>query len=245
MRPSSGSLSPDVDDSIITEDAQNTKPFIEFNNLRPLTRKQERKLMDHLEERFLDLTRNYKKRYLSEVSSTLPTLSSYLQATRIILSLVLQIPPLDPSTSLRTAYLLRLTNDIMHSIPGYLPDTDTLPELLEWLDVLDRGWLAVLHSQAWDPVLSEGVDVILTPGAPIMRSSPVTQTERTRLRSLLVTGTGTMEEWMESLDTEEEDYNSALERLGLQSGFDQLFFRSLTAMGGLGSAASDPAGMVG
>ena len=181
----------------------------------------------------------------SEVSSTLPTLSSYLQATRIILSLVLQIPPLDPSTSLRTAYLLRLTNDIMHSIPGYLPDTDTLPELLEWLDVLDRGWLAVLHSQAWDPVLSEGIDVILTPGAPIMRSSPVTQTERTRLRSLLVTGTGTMEEWMVGLDTEEEDYNGALERLGLQSGFDQLFFRSLTAMGGLGGAASDPAGTAG
>ena len=64
MRLNSSSPSPDVDDSVITEDARDTKPSIEFNNLRPLTRKQERKLMDHLEERFLDLTRNYKKRYL-------------------------------------------------------------------------------------------------------------------------------------------------------------------------------------
>ena len=64
MRPSSTSPSLDVDGSIVTEDARNTKSSIEFNNLRPLTRRQERKLMDHLEERFLDLTRNYKKRYL-------------------------------------------------------------------------------------------------------------------------------------------------------------------------------------
>lgn len=32
---------------------------------RPLTLAQERKLMDFLEEKFLDLTRNYKKRSVS------------------------------------------------------------------------------------------------------------------------------------------------------------------------------------
>jgi len=137
--------------------------------------------------------------------------------------------------------MLRLTNDVMHAIPGYAPDATALPMLLEWFDVLDRGWLAVLRVQAWDPAQREGVNVLRPAGK---RASPVNQTERTRLRSLLVTGTGNMEEWLEGLSTE-EGYGDALERLGLQQGFDDLFSRTLSEMGGLGEAANNPEGMIG
>ncbi|KAI0062154.1 hypothetical protein BV25DRAFT_1886008 [Artomyces pyxidatus] len=206
----------------------------------PLTAKQERKLVDNLEERYLEITRNFKKR--SDQSSTLPTLSSYLHAMQPLLSLVLQIPPVNPSTSLRTSLLLRLTGEVMNSIPGYPPDVETLPELLSWLDILDRGWLAVLRLQAWDPVQHEGIDLASTDA----RSSPPSQTERTRLRSLLVTGTTRMEDWLEPLGKAgANEYGEELERVHLQEGFDELFFRTLTEMGGFGEVASDPAGMIG
>jgi len=52
-----------------------------------------------------------------------------------------------------------------------------------------------------------------------------------------------MEEWLEGLST--EGYGDALERLGLQQGFDDLFSRTLSEMGGLGEAANNPNGMVG
>ncbi|KAI0045787.1 hypothetical protein FA95DRAFT_1560838 [Auriscalpium vulgare] len=205
-----------------------------------LSMRQERKLVDNLDERFLDVTRNYKKRF--EPSSSLPDLSAYLHAQQTLLSLILQIPPIDPSTSLRTALLLRLTNDAMNSIPGYPAEPGSLPELLAWLDLLDRGWVAVLRRQAWDTARHDGVESVLPEGA---HASAVNQTERTRLRSLLVTGTGRMEEWLEELDGEGETFGEALERLGLQNGFDELFYRTLTEIGGLGEVASDPSGMIG
>lgn len=124
----------------------------------------------------------------------------------------------------------------MGSIGGYQPDVETLPRLLEWLNDLDRGWLAVLRSQAWDPEERIGRDVIVsgdTNPASGVRSTPISQTERTRLRSLLVSGTSKLEEWLEYLVTGGENYNDALERLGLQQGFDDLFRETLTEMGTL------------
>jgi len=205
--------------------------------------------MDFLEDRFLDLTRNFKKR--SEPSTTLPTLSSYLKTSHTLLSLVLQIPPIDPSTSLRTAVLLRLTGEVMDSIPGYKPDTETLAELLDWLNDLDNAWLTVLRSQVWDTERREGVDLILdvnTDGdVSGLRSSPPTQTERTRLRSLLIGGTAKMEEWLVGLDTsgQDADYETVLESLGLQQSFDDLFSGTLAEMGSLGAAVNVPEGMEG
>jgi len=216
---------------------------------RALSQSQERKLMDFLEDRFLDLTRNFKKR--SEPSTTLPTLSSYLKTSHTLLSLVLQIPPIDPSTSLRTAVLLRLTGEVMDSIPGYKPDTETLAELLDWLNDLDNAWLTVLRSQVWDTERREGVDLILdvnTDGdVSGLRSSPPTQTERTRLRSLLIGGTAKMEEWLVGLDTsgQDADYETVLESLGLQQSFDDLFSGTLAEMGSLGAAVNVPEGMEG
>ena len=86
----------------------------------------------------------------SDPSSTLTTLAAYLEATHHLLSLILQIPPVDPSAFLRTALILRLTGDVLHPIPDYAPDTATPSLLLAWLTYLDQGWFAVLRAQAWD-----------------------------------------------------------------------------------------------
>ena len=155
-----------------------------------------------------------------------------------MLSLVLQIPPVDPSTPLRTSLLLRLTGEFLQAVPGYVPEMATLPLLLAWLADLDRGWLAVLRAQAWDADACIGVDTELPEGA---RASPVSQTERTRLRSLLLGGTDALEEWLERLDTQGEPFEVALERVGLEQAFDELFAGTLAEMGAL--AGSDPQGM--
>ncbi|KAF9460873.1 hypothetical protein BDZ94DRAFT_1168805 [Collybia nuda] len=210
---------------------------------KALSSKQERKLVDFLDEKFLHLTRGYKKR--SEPTTHLPTLSHYLDETRQILSLVLQIPPIDPSTSLRTAFLLRLTSDVLNSIPGYPVGPEVLPEVLDWLDDLDQAWLAVLQSQVWDPQKGAGTDLLIDSeeASNGKKSSPITQTESTRLRSLFVGGAVILEEWLESCNTaqgEDDSVESMLQRLGLQSGFDELFSRTLDYLGGLGGIILEP-----
>ncbi|KAJ7290150.1 hypothetical protein C8J57DRAFT_1275262 [Mycena rebaudengoi] len=228
--------------------------------LRALTARQERKLVNFLDEKFLELTRGYKKR--SQPDTLLPTLPLYLDASQKILSMVLQIPPIDPSTSLRTAYLLRLTNDVLTSVPGYPADTENVPILLDWLDDLDQAWLSVLQAQVWDP--EDGpADLVIDAEAAAagIKSSAVTQTERTRLRSLLIGGSATLEEWLsgdaaptrqstiieEDEEADEEagggsikDVEGMLERLGVQDGFDELFWRTLQELGGLGGVVLPP-----
>jgi hypothetical protein len=152
------------------------------------------------------------------------------------MSLILQIPPLDPSASLRTTLLLRLTGDVMSAITGYRPDMQALPQLLDWMNDLDRGWLAVLRSQAWNPESRTGVDITLDSGnadetTPSHQSTPISQTERTRLRSLLMSGTARMEEWLVELETAGQDYEDVLNGFGLQQGFDDLFTGTLMEMG--------------
>ena len=199
----------------------------------------------------------------SDPSSSLRTLSSYLEATHPLLSIILQIPPIDPQAFLRTAFLLRLTGDFLSSVPGYPPEADVLPELLDWLDDLDRGWLAVLRSQVWDPTSKEGVDLQVSAdlflnrdahdvnhsiseasshsrlhaesnGAAPLTSTPVSQTDRTRLRSLLMVGSDRLEDWMEGLHVEGAvDVETALEILGLRERFEELFLLTLTEMGEL------------
>ncbi|KAF9792930.1 hypothetical protein BJ322DRAFT_1032164 [Thelephora terrestris] len=165
----------------------------------PLSTTQERRLLDYLDEQFLELTRGYKKR--SHPSSNLTTLPAYLDASQRILDLILQIPPVDPSASLRSTLLLRLTGEVFNSVPGYTPDEQSLSVLLDWLRDLDRGWLAVLRSRGWDLATRSGTSVQLPDGT---RSTPLSQTERTRLKSMLVAGTEMLEEWIEALRTDVE-----------------------------------------
>ncbi|KAI0085946.1 hypothetical protein BDY19DRAFT_386590 [Irpex rosettiformis] len=213
---------------------------------KALSRAQERKLMEYVEDHFLEITRNFKKR--SDVSSTLQTLSSYLTATHTLMSIILQIPPVNPSGSLRVTLLLRLTGDALSAIPGYKPDVETLPTLLDWLNDLDRGWLAVLRSQVWDTKSRTGIDISGedSSSAQIPLQSPtMSQTERTRLRSLIIGGTSTMEEWLVELDTGGQDYDLVLQTLGLQQGFDDLFAGTLAEMGSFSGIMNMPEGMTG
>ena len=165
--------------------------------------------------------------------------------------MILQIPPVNPSASLRVTLLLRLTSDALISITGYKPDTETLPILLDWLNDLDRGWLAVLRSQAWDTESRAGIDRIEDEHTeadsirPPSQLSPMTQTERTRLRSLIIGGTAKMEEWMVQLDTGGQDYDVVLQTLGLQQGFDDLFSGTLAEMGSFSADMNMPEGMEG
>ncbi|KAJ7184554.1 hypothetical protein C8R46DRAFT_882969 [Mycena filopes] len=214
---------------------------------RALSARQERRLTNFLEDQFLEMTRGYKKR--SEPTTHLPTLPLYLEAARKILAMILQVPPIDPSSSLRTAYLLRLTNDVLASVPGYTADESNIPILLDWLDDLDQAWLIVLQVQVWDPE-NGPTDLVIDAenAASGTRTSPVTQTERTRLRSLLMGGSATLEEWLSGIDEEDEDEDGdddmgrgasesvndvqdLLETLGVQDGFDELFWRTLQELG--------------
>ena len=124
--------------------------------------------------------------------------------------------------------LLRLTGEIFNSVPGYTPDENSLPILLDWLRDLDRGWVAVLRSQGWDSEARSGVSVRLPDGA---RSGSLSQTERTRLKSMLIAGTGMLEEWMELLRAQSGD-GKALGIETTQAGrFEDLFSGTLNEMG--------------
>ena len=152
------------------------------------------------------------------------------------MSLILQIPPVEPSASLRTAFLLRLTGDALSSISGYPADLGILPELIDWLDDLDQAWICVLRSQVWVPPTKGGADLTLDTESDtgVSAGSPMSQTERTRLRSLLVAGEATLEVWLAGVDTEEVDLETTFERLGVQDKLDNIFSRTLQEVGGLG-----------
>ncbi|KAF8956596.1 hypothetical protein BDZ97DRAFT_1671458 [Flammula alnicola] len=232
-------------ESIPSRDVGSESSRLANRKLRALTSRQERHLVDYLDEHFLQLTRNFKKR--SEESSTLKTLSTYIEAVRQLLALILQIPPIDPSTSLRTAYLLHLTGDALGSIPGYRLGTtsvvvrSTLQDLVDFLDDLDQAWIAVLKGQAWDPESSEGVDLTL----PVEIDVEI-QTDLTRLRSLLLSGESALEEWLtnERGQVDEErgddlgDVSGMLARMGLLDDFDSLFVRTLDFLGGFAGDVS-------
>ncbi|GLB35600.1 hypothetical protein LshimejAT787_0211650 [Lyophyllum shimeji] len=227
---------------IVQLEAQQRDLEGQSNGTHALSSSQERKLVAYLDDQFLQLTRGYKKR--SEPTTHLPTLHDYLDASRKLLSVILQIPPIDPSTSLRTAFLLRLTNDTLMSIPGYPPTDKTLPEALDWFDDLDQAWLTVLQAQVWDSQTGAGVDLHIDAADATagVKSSPVSQTERTRLRSLLVGSAAALEEWLETQKEREgdEDIEMMLQRLGLQAEFDDLFSRTLDYLGGLGGVMVAP-----
>ena len=144
----------------------------------------------------------------TQLSSTLRTLDLYLSETHTLLSIILQIPPISRSqASLRTTLLLRLTGDALMAIPNYNIQDDIdidgiLRLLLAWLDDLDRGWSAVLRRQAWDPEQRKGYIIpvkLENSDNSVTEISAVNQTERTRLRSLIVSGTAALEEWLDGI----------------------------------------------
>ena len=151
---------------------------------------------------------------------------------RSLLSLTLQVPPVPPSGMLRTSLLLRLTGTAMEDIPGYSPDGTNLIPLLEWLDILDRGWLSVLCRRVWDPVRGQGLDL----PEELLENAPLpTQTDCTRVYSLLIAGISTLENWLERKNEDEEDnLVHDMQRLGHPNTFDRLFHQTLSKLRELG-----------
>ena len=197
------------------------------------------------------------------------------------MKIILQIPPVDPSTSLRTAYLLRLTGDVLNSITGYRltsesPPTngqadspiastanlDSIPlplarsaldDLLNFLDDLDQAWVAVLQGQVWDPSSGAGVDLVVpidSSSGLNVKSTPPSQTDVTRLRSLLIGGQSALEEWLgeerltQGGEGAEDDLSATLERMGLLDEFDELFSKTLDFLGGFGGVIVEPGSTV-
>lgn len=136
-------------------------------------------------------------------------------------------------------FLLRFTGDVMNCIPGYPLDVAILPDLLGFLDDLDQAWLTVLESQIWDPNSKSSSDLIV-PADDVtnIRSTPMNPTERTRLRSLLISGTAKLEEWLAGMDLGEEGQDM-LEQMGLQQSFDDLFSNTLGELGGFSEGVNN------
>ena len=197
------------------------------------------------------------------------------------MKIILQIPPVDPSTSLRTAYLLRLTGDVLNSITGYRLTSESRPtngqadspiastatldsiplplarsalyNLLDFLDDLDQAWVAVLQGQVWDPSSGAGVDLVVpidSSSGLNVKSTPPSQTDVTRLRSLLIGGQSALEEWLgeerltQGGEGAEDDLSATLERMGLLDEFDELFSKTLDFLGGAGGVIVEPGSTV-
>ncbi|KIK64334.1 hypothetical protein GYMLUDRAFT_56869 [Collybiopsis luxurians FD-317 M1] len=210
---------------------------------RPLSPRQERRLLAFVDNEFLELTRGYKKR--SSPTSHLQTLDAYLQAAQRILSLVLQVPPVDPSTSLRIQLLLRLTNEVLSCIPGYPPSAQNLSLAMDWLDDLDQSWVAVLQAQVWNPREGIGEDLVVDAqdvAKGSIKSTPMSQTERTRLKSLLLGGVATLEEWLEgkTVGGKTGSAPGARAAVDVEEGLNDIFSNTLEELGGFGVIALEP-----
>jgi len=192
----------------------------------PLSDQQERRLLDYLDAKYLEIHQEYRRRH--EPQSKLPTLRDYLMATQSLFTLTLQIPPVAPSGMMRTSLLLRLTGTVTEDILGYSPDSTDLTPLLEWLDMLDRGWLCVLCGRAWDPARAGDVEL----PEELLENAPLpTQTDCTRVRSFLITAISALGNWMEGKNEDDEDnLIHDMQRLGCQGTFDKLFHRTLTRL---------------
>lgn len=96
--------------------------------------------------------------------------------------------------------------------------------------MLDHGWLCVLCGRAWDPARYGGVEL----PEELLENAPLpTQTDCTRVRSLLITVTaiGALGNWMEGKNEDDEDnLIHDMQRLGCQGTFDMLFHQTLTRL---------------
>jgi hypothetical protein len=86
----------------------------------------------------------------------------------------------------------------------------------------------VLRSQGWDPEERSGISVQPSDGA---RLGSLSQTERTRLKSMLVAGTEMLEEWVELLRSQSEDGETPDIKTMQAGRLEDLFSGTLTEMG--------------
>jgi hypothetical protein len=152
--------------------------------------------------------------------------------------------------------MLRLTGEVLKGIVGYPlarnhndsggVNLDVVREVLDWLDDIDNAWVLILQGQIFDPTTKRGIDLLVDSSTPASTSDNVTQTERTRLRSLLVGGSAALEEWVQEVGDGGVLFDR-LEEAGLREELDEIFMGTLREIGGLEGSIdlSDPDGMVG
>lgn len=124
----------------------------------------------------------------------------------------------------------------------------------------------MLRGEVWDPEAREGVALEQAAGtdgdvamhdansaaddaSENLPSRVVSQTDRTRLRSMIVAFSSALEEWLDagltvrsdgtSGDGATLDLETALERLGLEERFNDMFLRTLREMGNLTGDEAD------
>lgn len=122
------------------------------DDIKPITYAQERRIINYVDEKSLEISRAFKKRSIpvhivlwlfsdsftsirNIPSSHLRTLSAFLDAWRpLIFDLVMRIPPLEPSGRSRILLMLKMTGDLLEAIPAYspfsgtnIPDEEELP----------------------------------------------------------------------------------------------------------------------
>ena len=171
--------------------------------LSPLGMSQEN-ARSYLDTELRRLDSDWKKR--SVPASPASTLEQYIDRAHRLLAFTLQMHPTGARAWMRTDFLLRLTGDALKSVPRYpcpplslrdstSEDTEDvgLLKLFAFLDTLDKGWVAVLRGQKWDMERNEGVDATSAGAAQAGRMS---QTERTRVRSMLLNDTTPLEVWL-------------------------------------------------
>ncbi|ORY56429.1 hypothetical protein BCR35DRAFT_309831 [Leucosporidium creatinivorum] len=141
-----------------------------------LSSAQETRLIVYLDNELSTLQRSFEARH--SPSSTLPTVSTFLDQVLSLLSFILTIPPIN--RELRTAYYLTLTGLLPDALTGYELPLETLPDVWRALRRFDAGWVAVLHGQAWDS--STGAASALPADTT---AAPLSWTERARLSSLV------------------------------------------------------------
>jgi len=116
-------------------------------------------------------------------------------------------------------------------------DNSPLGSLYQFIMTLDQAWVACLRCQAWDHVNRQGVDIefelddgeeledamiedsygdnrnVEGPGCRVSntpRLASLTSTDEVRLRSMLVTGMGAIEDWLEDAPAEVRESFAAL-----------------------------------
>ena len=117
-------------------------------------------------------------------------------------------------------------------------DESPLGSLYQLLVELDQAWVACLRCQAWDHINRRGVDVELeldegeegesamdvdsyndkrgaeVPDRPVpntLQMASLTSTDEVRLRSMLVTGMGAIEDWLEDAPTAVRSFSALFE----------------------------------
>ncbi|KIY46496.1 hypothetical protein FISHEDRAFT_47216 [Fistulina hepatica ATCC 64428] len=198
-------------------------------SIQPLGPRQESRLVVYLDDRFIELMRGYKKR--QDPTGSFHTLADYVSYARELLHLILQIPPAQSSASLRIAYFLQLISDVLESLVGYPIHASDILQLLDWLVELDEASVVILCGQPWDPATRKGIA-----GSPPPQYVVTSQTDRIRLRSIVVSGSASIGDWIEQADVNDDKQSFSEDLPSVQ----KLFPKTLDALYDLESVNPDP-----